>query len=62
MNSNRLLRHYTSKYSGELNQTEIPDIPRTAYPTNRYDAAVHFLGERFKGEQFSSLALVTGLS
>jgi SAM-dependent methyltransferase len=61
MNSNRLLRHYTSKYSGEGNKTDIPIIPRTGFPTNRYEAAIHFLSERFKGGAILELGAGNGI-
>jgi len=47
MTSNRLAKHYSEKYSKDSDQAQ-PEIVRTTpFPTNRTEAAVHFIRTHF---------------
>ena len=49
MDQARLLEHYTTKYSNESGVSRIEDIRLAKIPLSRFEAAVKFFPEYFRG-------------
>lgn len=61
MLNERLAEHYTKKYQNEASKTQTVVYPNTKYPSNRYEATVHFVNERFSGGSILELGAGNGI-
>lgn len=61
MTTDRLREHYEWRYASERHAIgEIEAIISTQYPSNRYEAAVHYLPRLFKGDSVLEIGAGTG--
>lgn len=60
MSNTTLIEHYERKYGHERHVSSIEDVPRTATPCNRFEAAVHYLPKFLDGGEVLELGAGNG--